>query len=506
VATQDIGQVVEDPIHDTVSLTESSGNVRLKRTRIFLVPGAVLATAALWFWGTGLHPVWWLTWLAPLPVLLVSPKLGRGRGFWLPALAWFLGSLNLWHYMTREIALPLPIVFLASAVPACFFGLAVLLFRRFILRGALWRAALVFPASWVTYEYLNAIISPHSTFGSLGYTQMDFLPVLQVASLVGIWGISFCLFLLPSTMAAALRPRSDATKKIRLATAVGLFLAAVIGYGAWRLMSAPAIDHWVRVGLIATGADTTFPHEDGAGLHLLRLYSEKAGELAAEGARVIVMPEKIALVSDRVILQVDAIYEASSARAGTDMVVGLDRGTMTKRHNEARLYSSTGGPAAIYDKHHMVPGLEDADQPGTAITTLEKPSGVWGIQICKDMDFPALSRQYGAKGVGLLLVPAWDFTMDGWLHSRMAVTRGVESGFTVARAAKQGMLTASDNRGRILAQQDTADMRFAYLLANAPVQHSDTLYVRWGDWFAWLNACGLLVLLFSTPWRMRFRS
>lgn len=61
---------------------------------------------------------------------------------------------------------------------------------------------------------------------------------------------------------------------------------------------------------------------------------------------------------------------------------------------------------------------------------------VWGMQICKDMDFPRLSRRYGVKGVGLLLVPAWDFTLDGWLHGRMAVMRGVESGFTIVRGCQ----------------------------------------------------------------------
>jgi apolipoprotein N-acyltransferase len=99
--------------------------------------------------------------------------------------------------------------------------------------------------------------------------------------------------------------------------------------------------------------------------------------------------------------------------------------------------------------------------------------------------------------VGLLLVPAWDFTLDGWLHGRMAIMRGVESGFTIARAAKQGLLTLSDDRGRILGQQDAATARFASLVATAPVRHADTLYARWGDWFAWLNAAGLIVILFS---------
>jgi apolipoprotein N-acyltransferase len=145
----------------------------------------------------------------------------------------------------------------------------------------------------------------------------------------------------------------------------------------------------------------------------------------------------------------------------------------------------------------MIPQLEDVDQPGTTIAVLNQPSGVWGIQICKDMDFPALSRQYGARGVGLLLVPAWDFTLDGWLHGRMAVLRGVESGFTIVRAAKQGILTVSDDRGRILAQQDAATVPFASLVATAPVRHDNTIYVQWGDWFAWLNIAGLVTLLFS---------
>jgi hypothetical protein len=51
--------------------------------------------------------------------------------------------------------------------------------------------------------------------------------------------------------------------------------------------------------------------------------------------------------------------------------------------------------------------------------------------------FPALSRQYGKAGVGLLPVPALDFD-DGWLHSRMALLRGVENGMPMARVGSQG--------------------------------------------------------------------
>jgi apolipoprotein N-acyltransferase len=51
----------------------------------------------------------------------------------------------------------------------------------------------------------------------------------------------------------------------------------------------------------------------------------------------------------------------------------------------------------------------------------------------------------------LLLVPTWDFNLDRWLHARMAVLRAVENGFALARSARNGLFTLSDNRGRILA-------------------------------------------------------
>ncbi len=474
-----------------------NGNKAPKRKNDLMAAGAALATAAMLYWSTGLRPVWWLVWLAPLPVLLVGTKLGRARCFSYAAFAWFLGSLNLWHYLIVSIGVPLSITLLASAVPACFFGLPVLLFREFVRRGILWRAVLAFPASWVTYEFLYALSSPHSTFGNLGYTQMDCLPVLQITSLVGIWGISFCVFLLSATMAALLSPIQNPKEKMKFAIPVCLGLVAVFGYGARRLM--PSISGGVKVtiGLAATGVDTTFPHEDGAAVELLGLYSNKGAELAAQGAQIIVLPEKIALVSDQTTPRIDSLYRTCSLQARADVVVGLDRGTVTKRYNEARLYSSDGELAAVYVKHHLVPGFEDADRPGTEITTVKKPSGVWGMQICKDMDFPALSRRYGNKGVGLLLVPAWDFTLDAWLHSRMAIMRGVENGFSIARAAKQGLLTVSDSRGRILAQRDAASVRFASLVADAPVRYEHTFYSRWGDWFAWLNVCICLLLLFT---------
>ena len=473
----------------------SPANPIVKKS-VLLPAVGMAATSAMLLWGTGLHPLWWLTWLAPFPVLMISPRLPRGRAFWTAALAWFLGSLNMWPYFLKAIALPIPIVLLFSAGPSWLFGSAVLLFRAFIRRGKPGKAALSFPAFWVTFEYVLNVTSRNGTFPNLGYTQMDFLPVLQVASLVGIWGITFSLLLFPAGAAAALSRPGTPQRKVRLAAAAGAFLALVLGFGAWRLMSTPQCAPSVKVGLTATGLPSPFPADDSATMQLLQIYADKAAGLAAQGAELIILPEKIGLISDQGSAQVDALFAAAATRAKASIVVGLDRGTRAQRVNEARLYSPGGTRAAVYDKHHMVPGFEDVDRPGTTIAVLDQASGVWGMQICKDMDFPSLSRQYGAKGVGLLLVPAWDFTLDGWLHSRMAVLRGVENGFTIVRSAKQGALAVSDDRGRILAEADCETAASAALVAAAPVRHDSTPYTHLGDWFAWLNVAGLAALLF----------
>src|SRR5262249_23900098 len=89
------------------------------------------------------------------------------------------------------------------------------------------------------------------------------------------------------------------------------------------------------------------------------------------------------------------------------------------------------------------------------------------------------------NGVGLMLIPAWDFVVDRSWHGHIAVMRGVESGFSIARAAKNGYLTVSDWRGRILAERPSDAAEVATLIADTPASHHFTLYQALGDWFAW---------------------
>jgi apolipoprotein N-acyltransferase len=444
---------------------------------------AVVSSAGLLWLGTGLHPVWWITWLAPLPVLIVAPRLSGKATTLVALLSWAVSGFNMWHYFRALLHIPLTVILMILLAPAFVFALVVLAFRGLVLRRRVGLAVVGFPALWASYEYLNAMSSPHSTFGNVAYSQMDFLPVVQIASVTGIWGISFCLFLFAAAIAVLVSGQGKPRQRAAIASVAAVFFLSVAGFGVWRLRSAHAAPE-VTVGLVASDIPQNILTEDRSDtLRLLRDYAAQVDALAAKGAQVVVTPEKIGVVLDSYLAETDTLFAATRARP--NVVLGLIHPTTGAKWNEARWYSN--GTVLSYGKHHMLPAVESSFTVGTARTEVEEASGKWGVAICKDMDFPRLSREYGEDGVGLLLVPAWDFAADGWLHGRMAILRGVEAGFSIARAPKQGILTVTDDRGRVLAEQPTDAVPFATLLTRVPVRHEATIYSRYGDWFAWLS-------------------
>jgi len=453
-------------------------------------------SAALFFLGTGLAPLWPCTWLAAVPVLWLAPRVSGRYAFFVAAAAYALGGLNEWSY-SRQV---LPTWLVASLLffGACLFGLGVLLFRSRIACHKVWQAALIFPAFWVTVEYLISVISIHGTFGNISYSQMNFLPLVQIASVTGIWGITFCMFLFAATATVVLSAEPN-SRKLPVAVATCIFLGCVFGYGMWRLAVRPKDSPTVKVALAASSAKGNFFAGSPEELHaILARYADALKTLSRQGVQLIILPEHTGPVTDASQADADALLSAMAKDTGAYVSIGIERISTNLSRNQERLYSPNGGLVATYNKHHMLPPFESQFTPDTKRTVLDEPSGKWGVEICKDMDFPRLSREYSQDGIGMLIVSASDFVADGWLHGRMAVLRGVEGGFSIARSANLGILTATDDRGRVLAERDTImGPAFVTTIEDIPVRHDATIYSRFGDWFAWLCLAMFLVALLN---------
>lgn len=472
--------------------------------RVALGCVAVLLTALLVWFGTGMTPWWPLLWVAPLPVLLFAPGANGRSAALVAGSAWFLGSLNLWHYFTAVIAVPIAVLVGNDVTFAIVFALAVLLHRALLRRGAYVAATLALPATWVAFEYFVSLLSPHGTAGNLAYSQLEFLPFLQLASLTGPWGLTFFVLLFPSAIAVAWNlKRTESGRAWRVLAATIAVLAGVFAFGFMRLAT-PIPGTAAKVGLVASdGPNERVADEGEATQRLFAAYAEAIAQLAAQGAEVVVIPEKLGVDTPDA-TTADNVLQPLADHTGVTIVAGLISVEPPQKFNQARVYRPRE-TVLHYDKKHMLPPFESRLAPGTTLVTLDRASSQWGVAICKDMDFPTPARDYGNAGSGLLLVPAWDFFADWIQHGHMAILRGVEYGFGVARAAKGGSLYVSDNRGRILAETKTDAAPFTTLLATVPDTHEPTFYLRWGDWFAWLSLALLVVAVVRTraPTRSR---
>lgn len=442
---------------------------------------AVLLSGALLAQSYGLNPFWPLAWLAPIPLLIAVIGASRWEALGFGALAGAASMALMWSYFA-ELSGPGPVVIIMLIKALIWAGIA------FAVRGAArhlpaWAAVFVYPALMAGIETLIAATSPHGSAGSLAYSQMNFIEGIQIASVGGAPAITFMISLFASAVAFLFAKRA-----IAAAVLPAVLIAGALG---WSTLRGPPPESDGRNFHLAILAGDDFDFTAADWRPTWEAYANEITNAVANRPSVIVLPEKIVTLAEGEAPEAIEQFAAIARQYGATIVVGAVAQEEGRNFNRAYLITANGAQA--YDKHHMIPGFESHLTPGTSILFQDIDGVRVGVAICKDFDFPALMRRYGHEGTALMLAPAWDFERDAWLHSRMAVLRGVESGFTLIRSARNGVMTVSDPYGRVVADVPSGSDIARIGGAITTPQHVPTLYVRYGDAFGW--ACAALALL-----------
>ncbi len=489
-------------------MNESLGYVANSRWRswFYLLLGAVL----LFFTG-GKFFYAWAPWLA-FPLIL---RFLRQQKAWLGLV---IGALV---FDAVTVSAYRGVVPLSGALYYIIMsGISLMSFLPFVadrmlsprLRG--FTSTLVFPAAWVGLEYLSSISSPFGSWGALGYSQYGFLPLLQFASVAGLWGIGFLVAWSAATVNWAwekhFRPRE-------IAGGAGVFLAvavAVLIYGGVRLLlPAPRGEQIKAAAVLPPKAMTEavqqlvaqrgreFGREEimEATLGLPEAMLARSREAARAGARIVLWSEgavplrpeeeKAYLVQAAALARQEGIHLCLALAV---MPPGYPRQAACK--NKVVLLSPEGKALLTYLKARPVPG-EPCLKGSGRLQATDTDLARLGSAICYDMDFPGLIRQAGRNGTDLMLVPSSDWREITTLHKRMAAFRAVENGFNLLRAANKGLSAGVDYRGATLATHDYwRDAEVSFMMAALPRRGTRTIYARIGDLPAWLAILGFLLL------------
>ncbi len=461
---------------------------------------AILVSAACYFWGTGFNEIWPLAWIAPLPILWLGLSETRSGLILISAfLAYFLGSSNEYYYLQTH--LPISLLIPSQILGSIFFAIIIFLSCQMIKRRRAWYCIFVFPTAWVTYEFVNAFFSSAGTLDSLAYSQTSILPIIQIASITGLWGISFLLSLFPSTIIVAWYLGSDRKNSsfslfhfiLSFIIPLSIFSLVLI-FGFIRLASIP--NHNTRpIGLLTVPETISdiFSKDPERAKKIAESFIKELPKLKIENASLVLMPEKILTTTPKDEKAILALFQKAADNNQLALVLGINQLKLEGKYNTALWIEKNGNFMSEYHKQHMLPGLESGYILGKKTEAIPLKFGLAALAICKDMDFIFPSQQYAREGVGLMLVPALDFVIDDWLHAKPAIMRGVEGGYAVVRVAQRGLLTVSDAYGRVLARQRASPKSPTFLVSEVPIGSGKTIYSQYGDWFAWL--CSLLFLI-----------
>jgi apolipoprotein N-acyltransferase len=449
-----------------------------------------------------------LAFAALIPLLWALSGGGVRRGA-LVGLAFglaYYGILLHWILPLGAIAwLPLSV---SQAAYAALFGAVLPLMwrderplRSAVAGAALWTAVDWFRASWPLGGF---------AWGALGNTQHDNGLLLPLASVTGVWGVTFVVLLVNALLLGLLAGVRSAPRRAAALAGVGVAAALLPGLIPLPKATGPSLDVAVVQGNVPRAlASDRLLQSEAVGENHIGLHRE----LAADPPDLAVWPENSLDRDPTRDPELAARVEASIRAVGVPTLVGaITEAPGNRFYNQVLHYSGEGEVLARYTKTHLVPFGEYVPfrplfnwtdryrptsrdlAPGGELDVFQVDGLAVAPPICFENVFPDLFRRFVAAGANVVVLTTNDSTFLESVASRehviMSEIRAVETGRWIVQAAISGESAVIDHRGKVVRRTGL----FERTILRHTVAGSDarTIYVRFGDWFPW--ACGIVVL------------
>lgn len=393
-------------------------------------------------------------------------------------------------------------------------------------------------AVWTALEYMRGLFLTGFPWNFVGASQFRMLPLIQLASVTGIYGVSFLVVWTSVALADTALSMVRQPKRYSLWAGAGLPLLAVLGvsvYGVSRLTTVPPPAEKLKVAMVQPSIPQTLifdPAADDARFNGVLALSEKA---LAGHPRLLLWPESAVpdlnaetqqTVSDLAVKHKTwIVFCAATSEPAADQ--------SPRYFNSALLCSPQGALESVYNKRRLVifgeyvpltrwlPFLRWLTPPGTDLSPgdrpvdfeMANPPAKMSVLICFEDMFPQEAREHVGPETDFLV----NLTNDGWFghgaeqwqQAAGAIFRAVENGIPLLRCTNDGLTCWIDACGRLRevfqASNDVyaAGVMSAEIPLRPPRVNGQTTYNRFGDWFpvgcAGVGVAGLMAALFRRP-------
>ena len=432
---------------------------------------------------------------------------------------YFVGTI----YWTSTVVatfgqLPVPLAGLAMLLLAGYLALypafTALITAHLIARvGA--PALFMAPAAWVATEFLRGYIFGGFPWVPLGNSQVTVLPVAQLASVTGVYGLSALVAFVNAAIAFAML--TGGRSRVKAIAAAAVLLLSVGVWGAWRIRDGSLTREGtpIRVGLVQGNIAQTLKWRPDQARTIFTTYIAMTRDVVRRGAEYVIWPESSTPFTFESHPEGEREMRALAREVAVPILFGSDQTVVESppdselHYNAAFQLAPDGSTLAVYRKIHLVPFGEFvplADvltffpplvqtlagfapfTPGKTMIMLPVDRHKASTAICYEVVYPSLVREAVVNGSELLTT----ITNDAWYghssapyqHFELASMRAIEHGRYLARAANTGISGVVDPYGRVIAR--SAIFEQVGLVQEVRFLTGRTIYTRFGDLVAYL--------------------
>ncbi|MBW2066128.1 MAG: apolipoprotein N-acyltransferase, partial [Deltaproteobacteria bacterium] len=404
----------------------------------------------------------WMAWFALVPLLVALDKTSPSKAFRLGLVAGMAHYLTLVYWVIVAMSHYGGLNFLVSGsvmVLLCLYlSLYPALFSYFYVflkesRLVALQAACV----WVLLEYIRGRFLTGFPWSLLGYSQYDFVELIQITDLVGVYGVSF-LIVAMNGFIQGMAFKESRLLKATLRRDFPLLLSMVLSvllYGHYRLSQEPPFRQRspsLKVAVVQGNIDQSVKWDHNYQKKTMDIYTRLSLSAASFRPDLVVWPETSLPFFFQENNDLSKVVFEISKILDSDIIFGSP--AYEREGNEVRYYNRVyylprGGNISFYDKVHLVPFGEYVPMkrflpfvnrlvpaagdftPGRRIEPLKADLVSPGILICFEAIFPEIAREHVANGADILV----NLTNDAWFgrtsapfqHLSMAVFRAVEN-------------------------------------------------------------------------------
>jgi apolipoprotein N-acyltransferase len=466
-----------------------------------------------------------LAWIALIPLLIALEgasartafRLGFTCGISAYAIILYWINIVVTHYGHLPWVVSIPIYLMLVAWLAMFYGLATLIVRTGEKNAV--KSAFSLPVAWVAFDFIRSFLLTGFPWAMLGHSQYRTLPLIQIADITGVYGITLLIVLANVVLYRVLRAVSGAgvPYPVKSALVLVVFLIATLFYGFNRLNQPESLDGApLRIALIQGNIEQDVKWSPAFRDETIGIYDRLTREAAKGGVDLVVWPESaVPFFFQDEPVQAERI-KGLARELNTWLLIGSPAHELRDGKsiflNSAFVIAPNGEITGRGDKLHLVPfgeyvplgrflpfisklvvGIGDFS-PGEHATPLNVGRAMAGLLVCYEGIFPELAREYVRSGARILV----NITNDAWYgrssapyqHFSIAVFRSVETRTPMLRAANTGITSIIDQNGHIRTM--TGLFVEGYRTGEVRPGSGNSLYLTIGDAPAWL--CVLLTL------------